>query len=262
MFNPHFGGVIAKGMLLPLSDRVLPPGVVVLRMSQVKAPEAKTFWDRWSIYWQQLLVWAHQVHHQQQQQQQNVQLQQQQQYGAMNGQPCSSSSSSGGSTCAAGAATAAATAAATVAAAVAAANIEGLSCVHPQDRPWFQQLCYICGAQQLLGSSSSSSRYAQPPPLPCQNEQQQQLCRQGCHAHSTSAAEAAAAAAAPPGSHALVSGGSSCGDCSTGSCSCEAMLEVVRRPVDGAEKHTEHRIGKNLLTLLHHAGVPQDVFAE
>jgi hypothetical protein len=41
------------------------------------------------------------------------------------------------------------------------------------------------------------------------------------------------------------------------------MLEVVSRPPDGADRPAEKiRVNKNLLLLMHYAGVPQQVFAE
>jgi hypothetical protein len=62
------------------------------------------------------------------------------------------------------------------------------------------------------------------------------------------------------------SGGSGSGSSSSSSssmCCCTASLEVVSRPPDGAERAGERlRVNKNLLLLLHHAGVPQHIFAE
>jgi hypothetical protein len=240
LFDPHFGGVIAKGTLLPLNSTVLPPGTLVLRASQVKAPDAALFWSKWTAYWNQALVWAHQVH---QQQQQRWQQQQQHLVGVGNTP---------------GACSQAAAAVAAAAAATTACRRSALEYVHPQDRPWLQQLWYVHEAWQkaVVCSSSSSSGggsssissindCCDQPPTPCKPWQPPQQQQQ-----SGSSGYSAACSRTDGSSSRLL-------------CSCSASLEVVCRPPDGCERGGEKlRVNKNLLLLLHHAGVPQAVFTE
>jgi hypothetical protein len=262
LFDPHLGGVVGKGTLLPLNSSVLPPGTLVLRQSQVKAPVGKTFWAAWSGYWQQLLIWAHQQHLQQQRQwpAQGMHFQQQQQqvggsFSRAGVAPANSSTSSAGgpgavpvpqvnAPTAAAAGAAGALEAAVQAAAVAAAvgpRAEALRCFNAQDQPWMQQLWYVHDAMQLNSSSSSMAgdalvpgRALVPPPARpdcrshCQQQQQQWP--------------------------------SSSSSSSSGVCGCEAVLEVVSRPPDSSGKNPDLKISKNLLLLLHHAGVPLAVF--
>jgi hypothetical protein len=262
LFDPHLGGVIGKGTLLPLNSSALPPDTLVLRQSQVKAPVSRTFWAAWSRYWQQLLVWAHLRHLQQQRQwpAQGMNLQQQQQVGGSFSRAGVAAASSSSSSSAAGgpgvmpvlqvtaptAAAAGAFEAAMQAAAVAAAagsRSEALRCFNAQDQPWMQQLWYVHDAMQLTSSSSVAvgalgpgSAFAPPPARPD--------CRSHC----------------PHQQQQWPSSSSSSSSSSSGVCGCEAVLEVVSRPPDSSGRNPDLKINKNLLLLLHHAGVPLAVF--
>jgi hypothetical protein len=146
--------------------------------------------------------------------------------------------------------------AAAVAAAVNGTRAASLRCFHAQDQPWMQQLWYIYDAVQVFNSSSSSSRSAtdgQPgPPTACIP------VRPGCKQCSDGGAQPQQQQQQQwhPGSSS--SGGSS-GACSS-RCSCSAVCEVVSRPPDTSGRQTDININKNLLLLLHHAGVPLEVF--
>lgn len=276
LFDPHFGGVIAKGTLLPLNSRALPPNTIVLRQSQVKAPAGREFWEGWSTHWQQLLLWAHQQHLQQQRStpQHGMPPQPQAAHscccgmtaaGGAAGSNSANGSSGSGVRCscsntgvAAGGASFAAAVQAAADAAVNGPRADVLRCFHAQDQPWLQQLWYVHDARQLCqrqragynqraGSSSSNSakQHALPPPSPtgCRQQlsgqQQQQPQQQG--------------AAGSAGN----SGGTTS---SSSSCSCGAVLEVVTRPPDSTGRPADISINKNLLLLLHDAGVPAEVF--
>lgn len=240
LFDSHLGGVIAKGTLLPLNSGALPAGTIVLRQSQVKAPAGKSFWPSWVRYWQTLLVWAHQQHQAQQQHQQQQwrpTLGDRHPAGSCNVAGPNSSSSGSGS-CSNGAAAPSAVDAAVRAAATAAASgprADTLRCFNAQDQPWMQQLWYIHDAQELVLRAAQSGGSCSDPPTPpgCP---QRQLAQQPQH-HQQAV----------------------CG--ASGVCACSATLEVVSRPPDSNNRAPDLRVNKNLLLLLHHAGVPQEVFA-
>lgn len=291
MFDPHFGAVIAKGTLTPLTDSVLPPGTLVLRASQVKAPTAKHFWSRWVEHWNEMLVWAFQQHQRvrQPQQQQRVGRQpgpaavvpggwQQQPQQSLPGvgvqqgpaaaaAPAAGNQESAGSwgssagasvgvpqqqqqlpkSASSGSTNSNLLAQATTAAAASSSTRRPiLEFIHPQDRPWLQQLWYVHEALQMLdsGSSSSSGTHLGAasvlPPMACR-QQQQQIASGPVPANLCSSSNTADAAAG---------------------CCCECVIEVVSRAPSGADKSCDLRINKNLLLLLHHAGVPQQVFEE
>lgn len=223
------------------------------------------------------MVWAHQQHlqHAQRQQQHNWPPQQQWQQPQPSGftvlqshavpaaGPTSSTSSTveGASACvagttpvAAGAATASLTAfeAAAEAAAAAAANgprAATTRCFNAQDQPWIQQLWYVHDALQLelsppAGLAAAGVGCCSPPARPgCSgsNHQQQQQGWSTCS-----------------GSNVSSSGSTS--SSRHGACGCSAVLEVVARPPDSSGRNPDLKVNKNLLLLLHHAGVPRDVF--
>lgn len=294
LFDGHFGGVIAKGTLLPLNSSALPPGTIILRQSQVKAPTGKTFWSSWTAYWQQTLLWAHQVHSHNTQTNQQQGLPQLSRFACQAGscnQPCVSNSSSSGagvSVATPGTTAAAATAgevalqaavAAATAAAAAASGSRGvaLRCFNAQDQPWLQQLWYIHDAQQMVGCLQAqglcSPIPAQPLPPGCLQQQQQQP-PQAAGVAGSSSSTTRLAPTAPYGaggsgnSSSSTSTGSQTGgagpaaSCSSRGCQCSAVLEVVCRPPDSSSRTPDLRINKNLLLLLHHAGVPEEVFTK
>lgn len=267
VFDPHLSGVIGKGTLLPLSSSALPPGTIILRQSQVKAPAGKAFWSAWTRHWQDLLIWAHQQHLQQANTQMQPQVSPpqhlwtlpQRQHSAVAG-ASGTSSSSAGSSCgihaqsSAGATATPLAAFEAAAAAAAAAAASGpkaatLRCFNAQDQPWMQQVWYIHNAMRLAqqaaaaaGPASAQGSFLPPArpgcPSSCQQQQQHQ-CWTACSSNMS---------------------GSSSG--SVRACGCSAVLEVVSRPPDSSGRNPDLKVNKNLLLLLHHAGVPAEVFAE
>lgn len=147
LFDPHFGGVVAKGMLLPLNGSALPPGTVVLRSSQVKAPASEVFARAWQQHWQRMLAWAHQQHQQQHHEQEELDS--------------------------ALAASRAVEAAAQAASPGPRAAL--LRCFNAQDQPWMQQLWYVHDALQLHSlrqrtapnAATAAAAVHRPPPAPC-----------------------------------------------------------------------------------------------
>jgi hypothetical protein len=136
-----------------------------------------------------------------------------------------------------------------------------LRCFHAQDLPYMQQLWYIHDAMQLFSTAAAAtappaaaaattlvrpgSNLTAPPVRPD--------CRQHSHQQQLQQEQW------PPSG----SSGSSAGSSGRGRCECDAVLEVVSRPPDSSGRNPDLKVNRNLLLLLlHHAGVPLQVFEE